>query len=104
MIKFSCPPLSSLANPTTLRGGVLAIAIGSVTMGLLSLPSTEPVEIVEFSPPVEQQEWSSELPDFESITDVELKKQTFFSFLDSYIEKENQHMLTNREALLAFSE
>lgn len=104
MIKFSCPPLSSLANPTTLRGGVLAIAIGSVTMGLLSLPSTEPVEIVEFTPPVEEQQWTSELPDFESITDVELKKKTFFSFLDSYIENENQHMLTNREALLAFAE
>lgn len=104
MIKFSYPTFSRPTKPTVLRGGVLAMAVLASTMGLLNVPSHEPVEIVEFAPPVEQDQWTSELPDFQSITDVELKKSTFFSFLDSYIADENRHVLANREALMAFAE
>ena len=99
LINFSYPKL-----PELLRLSALAIAI-STTAALLLKPSPfEPTEIVEATIPVEQEEWVSELPDFQSITDIEVKKQTFFAFLGKYIENENQHTLTNREALLAFAE
>jgi len=41
-----------------------------------------------------------ELPDFESITDVDVKKQTFFTFLHAYVERQNERVLATRAQLL----
>lgn len=43
------------------------------------------------------------IPDFEAITDIDLKKETFFSFFDSYIAVENQRILDNREKVQRFA-
>ena len=43
------------------------------------------------------------LPDFEAITNVDLKKETFFAFLNSYVEAENQRILERREKVLTFA-
>jgi Bax protein len=43
------------------------------------------------------------LPDFEAITNVDLKKETFFTFLNSYVEAENQRILERREKVLVFA-
>ncbi len=47
---------------------------------------------------------SSPLPDFEAITDIDLKKETFFSFFHHYIEAENERILARREKLLGFAD
>ena len=47
---------------------------------------------------------SSPLPDFDAITDIDLKKETFFGFFQHYIEAENARILVRRESLLNFSD
>lgn len=41
----------------------------------------------------------SELPDFESYTDTDSRKEAFFSYLTSYVEAENQKILETRAML-----
>ena len=43
------------------------------------------------------------LPDFEAITNIDLKKETFFAFFHHYIEAENERILERREQLLGFA-
>lgn len=43
---------------------------------------------------------STPLPDFEAITSIDLKKETFFAFFDSYIEAENERILARRAQVL----
>lgn len=52
---------------------------------------------------VETQEQTREaMPDFDSITSIEAKKDAFFSYFHSYIEEENARILKSRERLLGF--
>lgn len=44
------------------------------------------------------------LPDFQAITNIDLKKETFFAFFHRYIEAENERILERREKLLGFAE
>lgn len=45
-----------------------------------------------------------ELPDFEAITDVDLKKQTFFNFLHDYVERQNERVSLTRAHLQHLAE
>lgn len=61
-----------------------------------------PVE-PEVPAPVQVSE-SSPLPDFDAITDIDRKKETFFAFFQHYIEAENARILLRRDSLQNFSD
>lgn len=45
----------------------------------------------------------SSLPNFESITNINLKKETFFTYFNSYIEAENERILERREKVQVYA-
>ena len=45
----------------------------------------------------------STLPNFEAITNIDLKKETFFTFFNGYIQSENQRILERREKVQVFA-
>ncbi len=60
-------------------------------------------EIAEGPEQGSEETFVSELPDFDAITDVEVKKQSFFGFLRQYVERENVRILEERVRLVEFS-
>ncbi|MES3006334.1 MAG: glucosaminidase domain-containing protein [Pseudomonadota bacterium] len=99
MFKF----LSYPKLPMLLRFYALVIVISLITALIMKYRQTSQVEPAEPAPVVEEA-FVSELPDFESITNIDQKKQSFFAFLHQYIDTENQRILKSRELLLELSE
>lgn len=59
------------------------------------------VEVVP-EPPQSEVQASPAMPDFDSISSIEAKKEAFFSYFHEYIEKENARILQSRARLLDF--
>jgi Bax protein len=97
---FRHPRLSWLAR------GTLVAALGAFTFTAWAQyrqnsPINElPAFIAEISEPEPELESAvSELPDFESFNDTQARKDAFFSFLTTYVEREN-NTITETRALL----
>ena len=89
--------------PTLLRFYALVIVVALITALIMKYRQTSQVDPVESAPPVEEEAFVSELPDFSSITNIDEKKQRFFAFLHQYIDTENQRIIKSRAALLELS-
>jgi len=59
--------------------------------------------VVEDSSTQSETRAESTLPNFEAITNIDLKKQAFFTFFKSHIEAENQRILERREKVQLFA-
>jgi len=59
--------------------------------------------VVEDSSTQSETRAESTLPNFEAITNIDLKKQAFFTFFNSHIEAENQRILERREKVQLFA-
>ena len=62
----------------------------------------EPVVVVEAVPQAEASAEST-LPNFEAITNIDLKKETFFTYFNAYIEAENIRILERRAKVQLFA-
>ena len=62
----------------------------------------EPVVVVEAGPQAETSAEST-LPNFEAITNIDLKKETFFTYFNAYIEAENKRILERRAKVQLFA-
>ena len=81
----------------------LIVILASLPLALIIKARQEVPEVVEApSAPVEESSVST-LPDFDAITNVDLKKEAFFTYFHHFIEVENTRILTLREKLLGFS-
>lgn len=98
MLKF----LDSPKMPTFIRAYALVMLV-ALTVALVAKTRPAPEQIADVPTVVSEDALAIPLPDFESITDVDLKKQSFFGFLRQYIERENGRILEERERLVEFS-
>lgn len=101
MLKFlAYPKMSTLIR---VYAAVILVSL-VVALSVKSRPIPEEfIEIAEVPEVISEEVFVSALPDFEAITDVEVKKQSFFGFLQQYIERENGLILDERESLVEFS-
>lgn len=98
MLKFLAYP----KIPTLIRASA-AVVVASLVIALVVKSRQIPQQVVEAPEPVVEEVFVSELPDFDAITDVEVKKQSFFGFLRDYVERENDRILQERDRLVEFS-
>jgi Bax protein len=90
-------------SPVIVRACLLVI-LASVPLALLKKANqVEPV-IGETAPVAQEEASFVELPDFDAITDIGVKKQAFFAFFHQYIHTENTRILENREKLLVYAD
>ncbi|MDX1492348.1 MAG: glucosaminidase domain-containing protein [Pseudohongiellaceae bacterium] len=91
--------LNYFANPNipTLARFVAVVAVVSLLIAV-PLKLRQQGEVPEVAEGTSETV-APELPDFEAITDVEVKKHTFFTFLHQYIERQNELVLNTREHL-----
>ncbi len=93
---FAYPRTSTLLQVCT---GVVLLALVAALQ--LRAWRDRPPEVLPRA--VETQEQAREaMPDFDSITSIEAKKDAFFSYFHTYIEEENARILKSRERLLGF--
>jgi Bax protein len=92
--------LNTFANPR-LSIMIRFVAVVSI-VALIAAFYFKSQRVAEDLEPAEESVASvnTELPDFESITDVEIKKQTFFTFLHAYVVRQNERVLATRAHLL----
>lgn len=83
----------------------LIVVLASLPLAMYVKSRQEAPEIVEVAPPIEavEETSSSTLPDFDVFSNVDLKKEAFFSYFHYFIEAENERILGMREKLSAFS-
>jgi len=87
-------------NPWTHVKPYLVYSLILLLLFVGALRITEvPVPVVpeEIESPIEE---AVVIPDFAAILDVELKKQTFFDFIEPYVHEVNREILQQRERLL----
>lgn len=89
--------------PTLVRFCALVILISLVLALVIKARQSVPDAVTDVAP-VEEDVFISQIPDFDAITDIEMKKQSFFSFLHQYVDAENTLILQTRERLLEFSD
>lgn len=83
----------------------LIVILASLPLALVVKARKDAKAPVEPEAPVVVTELeASPLPDFDAITNIDLKKETFFAFFQHYIEAENARILERRESLLNFSD
>ncbi len=87
-------------------GAVAALAAFTYTAYAQYRQSSPVIEMPEFVAELieEQQEVTSELPDFESYGDTETRKEAFFDFLVTYVEAENRKILDARARLVPMAD
>ena len=96
---FAYPRTSTLARVC------LIVILASLPVALfLKARQVDDQVVVEENTTQSETSTQSTLPDFEAITNIDLKKETFFTFFNSYIEAENQRILERREKVLLFAE
>lgn len=83
----------------------LIVILASLPVALIIKARSVDDSVVVVEDPIPQVETSVAvpLPDFEAITSIDLKKETFFSFFNQYIEAENQRILVRRERVQVFA-
>lgn len=95
---FAYPRTSTLARVC------LIVILASLPIALfLKARQVDDQVVVEENTTQSETSTQSALPDFEAITNIDLKKETFFTFLNSYIEAENKRILERREKVLLFA-
>ena len=99
MFKFFAYP----KLPTLLRFYAVLIVLSVISALTLKYRQAIEVEPQE-SEPVVVEAFVSELPDFQAITDIDQRKQSFFAFLHKYIDSENQRILKSRQVLVELSD
>lgn len=95
---FAYPRTSTLARVC------LIVILASLPLALIiKARQVDDQVVVEDTSPQIETSTQSTLPDFEAITNVDLKKETFFTYFNSYIEEENQRILERREKVQIFA-
>ncbi|MGB4248520.1 MAG: glucosaminidase domain-containing protein [Pseudohongiellaceae bacterium] len=89
--------------PNLVRFCALVILIAFVVALVIKARQNVP-DAVTVTAPVEEDVFVSQLPDFDAITNIELKKESFFAFLHQYVDAENALILQTRERLQEFSD
>lgn len=95
-----------LAYPrtSTLARVCLIVILASLPLALIiKARQVDDQIIVEESSSQSETQNVSSLPNFEAITDIDLKKETFFTYLNSFIEAENLRILERREKVQVFA-
>ena len=94
-----------LAYPRTsaLVRACLIVILASLPLALIVKSRQEAPAVVEVPvDPVEESSVST-LPDFDAFTDIDMKKEAFFTYFHHFIEAENKRILEMREKLVGFS-
>lgn len=95
---FAYPRTSTLARVC------LIVILASLPLALfVKARQVSDQVVVEDSSKQRETSADSTLPNFEAITNIDLKKQTFFTFFNSHIEAENQRILERREKVKLFA-
>jgi Bax protein len=81
----------------------LLVILASVPLALLKKASQVDPVVVEIVPNEPELVSFVELPDFDAITDIDVKKQAFFAFFHQFIHAENTRILEHREKLLVYA-
>ncbi|MDP1932461.1 MAG: glucosaminidase domain-containing protein [Gammaproteobacteria bacterium] len=89
--------------PTLMRFCAVVI-LASLLLALVIKARQSIPEVVVETMPVEEEVFVSLIPDFDAITNIEMKKQSFFAFLHQYVDAENKLILQTREYLQVFSD
>ena len=89
--------------PTLVRFCALVILISFVLALVIKARQSVPGSVTDTAP-VQEEVFVSQIPDFEAITNIELKKESFFAFLHQYVDAENLLILQTRERLQEFSD
>lgn len=96
---FAYPRTSTLVRAS------LIVILASLPLALIiKARNVDDQVVVEVSPPQSETRIENTLPNFEAITNIDLKKETFFTFFKSYIDSENQQILARREKVQGFAE
>ncbi len=80
----------------------LIVVLASLPLALIIKSRQEVPEIVEAPSETVEETSVSTLPDFEAITNIDLKKEAFFTYFHHFIEAENQRIMQMREKLIGF--
>ncbi len=95
--------LFAYPRTSTLVRVCLIVAFASLPVALIIKSRQEVPEIVEAPTEAVEESSVSTLPDFDAITNIDMKKEAFFTYFHHFIEAENERILAMREKLLSYS-
>lgn len=88
---------------TLVRVGLIVILASLPLALILKARQVDEQMVVEESIPQSETSAETTLPNFEAITNINLKKETFFTYFNRYIEAENKRTLERREKVQNFA-
>lgn len=91
--------------PALVRGALLGVCLAvtavvfSGWLGTLSPDSAQARELESASERIDRPANAAALPDFAAYESVDARKEAFFDFLQTHVQRENQRVMAQREAL-----
>ncbi len=99
MLRLLAYPRSS----TLVRVGLIVILASLPLAIYVKTQQVDEQVVVEDSVPQTNSSAESTLPNFEAITNIDLKKEAFFTYFNAYIEAENKRILERRAKVQLFA-